>query len=232
MDQFVHDDGELAFRDAAVIAVDGGVLRIIYRRAIGIGIGEWFLISEKRGAEPDVAIEGLSPTLPSQYCIRTTHRCGGRNIKQRLPDYTHECDTVLFVFAKVYGLFDVGTTLVIYADKHRPRDGVATLGFSGPARYIPKNILHRMPLIIVGKENQEGILGRILGRDSDGRNDCIGDNDAHLSKEPDQNFRFVLEATHENIIPIVLETCAGISNDSPSYIHVLDFSQTVCSGLG
>ena len=142
-----------------------------------------------------------------------TH-CGGRKTKQRLPGYTHKCNTFPLVSAKIYGLLDVGTTLVIYADKIRRLNRTATLGFCGPAGHIPENLLHRIPLIIVGKENQERILGRILGRDSDGRNDCIGYDDAHLSKEPNQSSGFVLEATHEEIRAIVLETTFGISNSS------------------
>ena len=45
--QFVYDDGELAFRGVAVTAVDGRGLGIIHRGAIGIPVGEWFLIGEK-----------------------------------------------------------------------------------------------------------------------------------------------------------------------------------------
>ena len=62
--QFVQNDGELAFRNVAVIAEDGRVLGIVHRGAIGIAVGEWFLIGEKSGTEPDVAIVRLCPTLP------------------------------------------------------------------------------------------------------------------------------------------------------------------------
>ena len=65
VDQLVRDDCELTFRDVAVIAVDGRVLCIVHRGAVGVGVGERFLIGEKGGTEPDVVIEGLSPMLPS-----------------------------------------------------------------------------------------------------------------------------------------------------------------------
>ena len=151
--------------------------------------------------------------------------CGGGNTKQRLPGHTHESDTFHSVFAPIYSLSDIGTTLVIYADKVRRHDRTTTLGSSGPARHIPENVLHRMPSIIVGEKNQEGILGRISGRDSDGRNDCIGYDYGHLSKEPHQNSGFVLEATHKKITPIILGTDLDISNSSSLCTYKLDLSQ-------
>lgn len=187
--------------------------------------GNGFSSVKNLGQSQTSPLKDYSPHCGVSVVIEILTECGGRNTKQRLPGYTHKCDTIRSSFAKSYGLFDIGTTLVIYANKTWRLDRTATLGFSGPARHIPENVLHRIPVIIVCKKDQEGVLGRIFGRDSDGRNDCIGYDGDHLSKEPHQNSGFVLEAAHKKIRPMILEIELDISNSSSLSTYVLDLPQ-------